>query len=174
LAAKAISQQAYDLLMATQRQDAADLLAAQANVQTNALNLEFTRVVAPLGGRVSDRRIAPGNLVTADTTVLTNIVNLNPIRFAFTGSEAAYLKYQRENAAGTRTSSREAQTPVEIRLQDEATYRWRAGWISSTMRSTPARAPSAAARWWTILATSSPPACSATCGCRAPAPIWPC
>ena len=125
LAAKAISQQAYDLLVATQRQDAADLLAAQANVQTNALNLEFTRVVAPLAGRISDRRVAPGNLVTADVTILTNIVNLDPIRFAFTGSEAAYLKYQRENAAGTRTSSREAQTPVEIRLQDEATYRWK-------------------------------------------------
>jgi RND family efflux transporter MFP subunit len=125
LAARAISQQAYDLLVATQRQDAADLLAAQANVQTNALNLEFTRVVAPLGGRVSDRRVAPGNLVTADVTVLTNIVNLDPIRFAFTGSEASYLKYQRENAAGTRASSRVAPTPVEIRLQDEPTYRWK-------------------------------------------------
>jgi RND family efflux transporter MFP subunit len=125
LAAKAISQQADDLLVATERQDAADLLAAQANVQTNALNLEFTRVVAPLAGRVSDRRVAPGNLVTADTTVLTNIVNLDPIRFAFTGSEAAYLKYQRENAAGTRPSSRAAPTAVEIRLQDEPTYRWK-------------------------------------------------
>jgi RND family efflux transporter MFP subunit len=125
LAAKAISQQADDLLVATQRQDAADLLAAQANVQTNALNLEFTRVVAPLSGRVSDRRVAPGNLVTADTTVLTNIVNLDPIRFAFTGSEAAYIKYQRENAEGTRASSRVAPTPVEIRLQDEPTYRWK-------------------------------------------------
>ena len=125
LAAKAISQQAYDLLAATQRQDAADLLAAQAAVQTNALNLEFTHVVAPLAGRVSDRRVAPGNLVTADVTVLTNIVNLDPIRFAFTGSEAGYLKYQRENAAGTRASSRVAPTPVEIRLQDEPTYRWK-------------------------------------------------
>jgi RND family efflux transporter MFP subunit len=125
LAAKAISQQAYDLLVATERQDAADLLAAQANVRTNALNLEFTRVVAPLGGRVSDRRVAPGNLVSADATVLTNIVNLDPIRFAFTGSEAAYLKYQRENQAGTRPSSRVAATPVEIRLQDEPTYRWK-------------------------------------------------
>jgi RND family efflux transporter MFP subunit len=125
LAAKAVSQQAYDLLLATERQDAADLLAAQANVQTNALNLEFTRVIAPLAGRVSDRRVAPGNLVTADTTVLTNIVNLDPIRFAFTGSEADYIKYQRENAAGTRASSRVAPTPVEIRLQDEPTYRWK-------------------------------------------------
>jgi RND family efflux transporter MFP subunit len=124
LSAKAISAQAYDALVATDRQAAADLLTAQANVRTAALNLGFTRVIAPLAGRVSDRRIAPGNLVTADTTILTNIVNLNPIRFAFTGSEALYLKYQRENASGARVSSRVAATPVQIRLQDEPTYRW--------------------------------------------------
>ncbi len=125
LAAKAISQQAYEVLVATQRQAAADVISAQAGVNTAALNLAFTRVTAPLAGRISDRRIAPGNLVTADTTVLTNIVNLDPIRFAFTGSEALYLKYERENAAGTRTSSRRLANPVEIRLQDESTYRWK-------------------------------------------------
>jgi RND family efflux transporter MFP subunit len=125
LAAHAISQQAYDTLVATERQAAADLIAAQATVRTNALNLSFTRVTAPLSGRVSDRRVAPGNLVTADTTVLTNIVDLNPIWFGFTGSEALYLKYQRANSAGTRGSSRQTPNPVEIRLQDEPVYRWK-------------------------------------------------
>ena len=125
LDAKAISQQAYDGLVATARQTAADLVSAQAAVRTAALNLEFTRVTAPLSGRISDRRIAPGNLVSADTTVLTNIVNLNPIRFTFTGSEALYLKYQRANGEGTRTSSRAAANPVQIRLQDEPDYRWK-------------------------------------------------
>lgn len=128
LAARAISQQAYDTLVAAQGQAAADLVAAQAIVRTNALNLGFTRVSAPLSGRVSDRRVAPGNLVSADTTVLTNIVDLNPIWFGFTGSEALYLKYQRANSAGTRGSSRQTPNPVEIRLQDEATYRWK-GWM---------------------------------------------
>ena len=125
LAAKAISQQAYEVLVATERQAAADVVSAQAAVNAAALNLAFTRVTASLPGRISDRRVAPGNLVTADTTVLTNIVNLDPIRFAFTGSEALYLKYERENAAGTRASSRRAANPVEIRLQDEPTYRWK-------------------------------------------------
>jgi RND family efflux transporter MFP subunit len=120
LAAKAISAQAYDALVAADRQGAADLLAAQAAVRTAALNLDFTRVVAPLAGRVSDRRVAPGNLVTADTTVLTNIVNLNPIRFSFTGSEALYLKYQRQNPTAAHANA----TPVQIRLQDEPSYRW--------------------------------------------------
>jgi RND family efflux transporter MFP subunit len=118
LAAHAISQQAYDLLVATQKQDAADLQASQASARAAALNLSFTRVTAPLSGRVSDRRVAPGNLVTADTTILTNIVNLDPIRFAFTGSEALFLKQSRAGVA------RSTETPVEVRLQDEPTYRW--------------------------------------------------
>jgi RND family efflux transporter MFP subunit len=125
LAAHAISQQANDLLLATSRTAAADVVSAKATVAAAALNLAFTRITAPLSGRISDRRVAPGNLVTADTTILTNIVNLDPIRFAFTGSEALYLKYERENAAGTRESSRRAANPVEIRLQDEPTYRWK-------------------------------------------------
>ena len=118
LGAHAMSQQAFDTLSATEHQDEADVLSAKAQVNTAALNLEFTRVTAPLAGRISDRRIAPGNLVTADTTVLTNIVNLNPIRFAFTGSEALYLKRQREAGHGDAL-------PVEIKLQDEPTYRWK-------------------------------------------------
>lgn len=125
LAARAISQQAYDALVAAEGQAAADLTSAQATVRAAALNLTFTNVTAPIAGQVSDRRVSPGNLVTADTTVLTNIVSLDPIRFAFTGSEALYLKYQRANAAGTRASSRFRANPVEIRLQDEPTYRWK-------------------------------------------------
>jgi RND family efflux transporter MFP subunit len=125
LAARAISQQAYDALVATERQAAADTVSAKAAVRAAALNLEFTKVIAPLSGRASDRRVAPGNLVTADTTILTNIVTLNPIWFGFTGSEALYLKYQRANQAGTRASSRRAPNPVEIRLQDETGYRWK-------------------------------------------------
>jgi RND family efflux transporter MFP subunit len=125
LAARAISQQAYDALVAAEGQAQADLISARATVKTNALNLGFTQVIAPISGRVSDRRVTPGNLVTADATVLTNIVTLDPIRFAFSGSEALYLKYQRENAAGTRASSRRRANPVEIRLQDEPTWRWK-------------------------------------------------
>ena len=125
LEVRAISQQAYDALVAAQGQAAADLVSAQAATRASALNLSFTQVTAPISGRVSDRRVAPGNLVTADTTVLTNIVDLDPIRFGFTGSEALYLKYQRENAAGTRASSRRRANPVEIRLEDEPTYRWK-------------------------------------------------
>lgn len=125
LAARAISQEEFDNRQAAERQATADLAAAEANVRNAALNLSFTRVTAPLAGRVSDRRVAVGNLVNADNTVLTTIVSLDPIRFTFDGSEALYLKYQRDNRAGARRSSREASNPVLIRLQDEAEYRWK-------------------------------------------------
>ncbi|MHB8285324.1 MAG: efflux RND transporter periplasmic adaptor subunit, partial [Caulobacteraceae bacterium] len=117
LAAKAIAEQEYETRLAAEQQASADLISAKAAVANAELNLSFTRVTAPLSGRVSDRRVAPGNLVTQDTTVLTNITDLDPIRFTFDGAESLYLKYERENQTGVRRSSRLAAKPVEIRLQ---------------------------------------------------------
>ncbi len=122
LPAKAISQQEYDTDAANEKQAEADLASAKANVQSAALNLAFTKVTAPLSGRVSDRRVAPGNLVTQDQTILTNITDLDPIRFTFDGAESLYLKYEREAQAGKRPLSRSFANPVEIRLQDQPNY----------------------------------------------------
>lgn len=123
-AARAISQQELTTRIATEQQASADRLSAQAAVRTAELNLGWTKVTAPITGRVSDRRVAPGNLITADQTLLTNIVDLDPIRFSFVGPESIYLKYERANQAGTRISSRRMANPVLIRLQDETSYRW--------------------------------------------------
>lgn len=125
LAARAISQEELDTRQAAALQSTADVAAAQATARNAALNLGFTRVTAPLSGRVSDRRVAVGNLVNADNTVLTTIVSLDPIRFTFDGSEQLYLKYQRDNRLGSRKSSRDVSNPVLIRLQDENEYRWK-------------------------------------------------
>ena len=121
---KAASQEEYDNAQATYRQAVAQVGAAQANTKAKALDVEFTRVIAPMSGRASDRKVSAGNYVTSGTTVLTTIVSLDPIHFVFTGSEAVYLKYSRANRAGTRPSSRVAANPVDIRLADETAYRW--------------------------------------------------
>jgi RND family efflux transporter MFP subunit len=120
LAAKATSQQDFDTRKATELQDEADLKTAQANLKTAQLNLAFTHVTAPISGRISDARATVGNLVTQDTTVLTSIVSLDPIRFTFEGPESLFLKYKREGASGHGAGG----PPVQIRLQDEPTYRW--------------------------------------------------
>jgi RND family efflux transporter MFP subunit len=119
LAARATSQQDVDTRLAAEHTAEADVAAAQAVERTAALNLSFTRVTSPIAGRASDAKTLPGNLVTQDQTVLTSVVSLNPIRFRFTGPEAQFLKYRREALVGG-----DAQPPVQIRLQDEASYSW--------------------------------------------------
>jgi RND family efflux transporter MFP subunit len=121
---KAVSQEEYDNSLATLRQANAQVGSAKANTAAKALDVSFTRVTAPVAGRLSDRKVTVGNYVTAGTTQLTSIVSLDPIYFGFTGSEAVYLKYQRANRAGTRPSSRVAANPVDIRLADETGYHW--------------------------------------------------
>ena len=122
LADHAIAEQEYETRLATQQQANADLIAAKGQVQTAALNLTFTKVIAPITGRISDRRVTVGNLVQLDTTVLTNITDLDPIYFTFDAPESQYLKYEAEAQKGERKQSREFANPVEIRLQDQANY----------------------------------------------------
>jgi RND family efflux transporter MFP subunit len=114
-----ISQADLETLTANKLQAAADVASAQASVDANALNLEFTRVVAPIDGHISSYRVAPGNLVLAGSTLLTTIVTLNPIRFVFDSPESALLKYKRAQNGAT------SDNPVDIRLQDETEYRWK-------------------------------------------------
>lgn len=96
--------------------------AAEANLKAAQLNLEWTDVRAPIAGRVSDRKIDVGNLVTGGTagaTVLTTIVKTDPIHFRFDVSEADYMRYVRQFIAGDRKSGREVAHPVRVRLADD-------------------------------------------------------
>lgn len=121
-AEEAVSRSDVDRLTARVRAASAALAAAQARVRSRELDLDFTRVRAPIAGRISDRRVDAGNLVSAGDaggTLLTTINALDPIYFAFKGSEALYLKGRRAEAGGAGEAER-----VQVRLQDEADYRW--------------------------------------------------
>ncbi len=112
----AVSRSDLDQLSARVRAAQAAGVAAQARVQARRLDMEFTQVRAPIGGRISDRRIDAGNLVAAgepNGTLLTTINALDPIYFAFDASEGLFLKAKRAGAQGS---------AVEVRLQDEAAY----------------------------------------------------
>lgn len=114
-AQQAASVEEVEQRRAALRAGEAEVAAARANVRAQNLTLGFTRVLAPISGRISDRRVDPGNAVTADDTVLTRIVSTAPLHFVFDGSEALLLRYQRQN--GGRLGSE-----VRIRLQDESSY----------------------------------------------------
>jgi RND family efflux transporter MFP subunit len=120
---EAVAASEVDNLRAKVRAASAALAAAEARVRQRALDVEFTVVRAPISGRISDRRVDRGNLVSGDNgagaTLLTTINALDPIYFNFDASEALFLKAQRDRA-----ERRPAQA-VEVRLQDEADYRWK-------------------------------------------------
>ncbi|MBX9907754.1 MAG: efflux RND transporter periplasmic adaptor subunit [Beijerinckiaceae bacterium] len=99
---------------------------AEANLKTAELNLEWTQVRSPLAGRISNRRVDPGNLIAggqSGATLLTTIVASDPIYFTFDASEADYLRYSRLAAEKQRASSRDNATPTQVRLADEREWK---------------------------------------------------
>ncbi|MGN6270489.1 MAG: efflux RND transporter periplasmic adaptor subunit [Sphingomonas sp.] len=119
----AVSQSDVDQLRAKQQAAQAALAGAEAQVRARSLDLGFTQVRAPIGGRISDRRVDAGNLVAGGdgsaATLLTTINALDPIYFSFDASEGLFLKTKRAEQAGATSS------PVEVKLQDEGDYRWK-------------------------------------------------
>jgi multidrug efflux system membrane fusion protein len=97
-----------------------ELLGAQAAARTARLNLGFTEIRAPIGGRIGRRLLSEGNLVTADQTLLTTIVSLDPIYFYFDVDERAFLAYQRNLHIGEVTNGN--QVPVVVALTDEKDF----------------------------------------------------
>ncbi|QFR32749.1 efflux RND transporter periplasmic adaptor subunit [Ancylobacter sp. TS-1] len=118
----AISKQAYDQRLQSERTARASVAAAKAAVHAAQLDIEFTDLRSPVTGRIGDRKVSVGNLVTggaggANTnTLLATIVSLDPIYFEFTYDEASYLRYQRMvKDMGDKAQS----IPVRLQLIDE-------------------------------------------------------
>jgi RND family efflux transporter MFP subunit len=88
--------------------------AARAALRTSQLSLDYTRVHAPISGRISDTTIDAGNLVEAGTSVLTRIVALDPIHFEFSAAEGLL-----SGSGGPRLKGDEA---VAVRLEGESGY----------------------------------------------------
>ena len=117
LESQAVSQAEADTRRGAVLTAEAAVAAANAGIRARQLDVEFTRVVAPISGRVSDRRVDPGNLIGGGSSagdILTTIVSSAPIYFTFDGSEAVMLKYQRQ--------ARNGAAPIQVRLQDESAY----------------------------------------------------
>ncbi len=117
---EAVSASEVDSLRSRLQAAQAALAGAQARERQRALDVEFTQVRAPISGRVSDRRVDIGNLVSGaegtGASLLTTVNRLDPIYFNFDASEALFLKSQRDKGDGG---------AVEVRLQDEADYKWK-------------------------------------------------
>ena len=109
----------YDLALGNRNEAVAMVRVAEAAVNTAKLNVDFTKVTAPISGRISRQNIDPGNLVVADNTILTTVVSLDPIYAYFDVDEAATLRFRRLMEAGKVKSAREGKSPVYLGLADE-------------------------------------------------------
>jgi RND family efflux transporter MFP subunit len=122
LAQHAISQEEYDTRTAGDEQAQANVEAAKAALDAAALNLEFTRVAAPISGRISRALVTSGNFVTNGQTALTTLVSLDPIYVAFDGDEQEYLKYLKVAREATAGRPHEARNPVQVGLANESGF----------------------------------------------------
>jgi len=121
VAVNAVSKQDNDDAQAAAQQAQANVAAQKAAVETARINLGWTRVVAPISGRIGKSSVTPGALVTAtQTTALATIQNLDKIYVDLTQSSAELLQLQRDLAGGQ--LGRSGSTQVSLKLEDGSTY----------------------------------------------------
>src|SRR6202047_5255633 len=114
-----IAKEDYDTALSNKNQAAARVLAGQASVESAQLNLTFTRVTSPIRGLISRELVTVGNLVQADTTLLTNIVSVDPIYAYFNVDERSVLNYQQQVREGRLADARYAEVPVYLQVENE-------------------------------------------------------
>lgn len=112
----AISAELADSRNTTAQESKAAVAAIQAQLDLAKLNLSFTRVTAPITGRVSRAEITAGNIVTADTSPLTSLVSTDKVYAYFDADERVFLKYNQL----ARDGKRGATTPVYMGLSNES------------------------------------------------------
>jgi RND family efflux transporter MFP subunit len=120
----AASQKDLDAAIADRGEARAAIQSARGAVDRAALDLEFTRVTAPINGRISRYLITEGNLVTMDTTLLTTIVSTNPMYAYFDVDEGAVLHVRQLIREGKVRSPRDSNSavPVLLGLANETGY----------------------------------------------------
>jgi len=116
---RAISQEEFDERTSGKEAALANLAAAEAAVESAALDLSFTEIRSPISGLVGRAEITAGNLVAAGSTLLTTVVSIDPIYVSFDGDEQVYLKYIGLEQRGERKSARTGNSPVWVGRSDE-------------------------------------------------------
>lgn len=122
-----ITQQVLEQRIQAKRVADAVVNARAAAVREAELDLQFTELNAPVSGRIGDRRVSPGNLVTGgtggSTTLLATIASIDPIRLEFTMDEASYLRYVRATSeTATDAANRGLTLTVRLKLIDEKNF----------------------------------------------------
>jgi membrane fusion protein (multidrug efflux system) len=120
---KGVSQQEYDDVNAAFKQSEADVASTKAAVEAARINLAYTKVTAPISGRIGRSAVTDGALVTASQpTALATIQQLDSMYVDVTQSTADLLKMKQNLATGVLKKSGSAQAPVKLILEDGSPY----------------------------------------------------
>lgn len=116
---KGVSQQDADDAEATWKENVASVAQYRAAAESARIDLEYTRIRAPISGRIGISSVTPGALVTASqTTALATIRALDPIYVDLTQSSTQLMKLKKQQAAGQKLGA----IPVTVTLEDGTTY----------------------------------------------------
>jgi membrane fusion protein, multidrug efflux system len=119
----AVSKQDNDDAQSLLSENQAALEVARAALKTAAINLEFTRITAPISGRIETSTVTPGALVVAQQSVaLTTIQKIDPIYVDVTQSSVDVLRMRRELAGGNIKAVGRDEAPVRLMLEDGSIY----------------------------------------------------
>ena len=123
VAIKAVSQQDYDDITAALKQSEADVETGKAAVETARINLAYTRITAPISGRIGKSSVTEGALVTASQgSALATIQQLDPVYVDVTQSSANLLRLQQSMASGKLKRNGAGQAKVRLNLEDDTKY----------------------------------------------------
>ncbi|WP_336604956.1 MULTISPECIES: efflux RND transporter periplasmic adaptor subunit [unclassified Pseudomonas] len=114
---KTIARSLYDQRLQALQAAQAEVLSAEGALSAAKLDLEFTRITAPMSGRISRKLISEGNLVNggnSSATLLTTIVSIDPIDIYFDIDEQSYLKYRRQGNSAANQSQVRIALPGEV------------------------------------------------------------
>jgi len=119
----AVSKEAHDDAQAALKQALADVASARAVLDKARIDLDYTRLTAPIGGRIGRSMVTPGALVTANQAeALATVQQLDPIHVDLTQSSADLLRLKREFEAGRLQRGSEGVVPVRLVLEDGSEY----------------------------------------------------
>tara|TARA_B100001105_G_C22355662_1_gene427843 strand:- start:126 stop:1367 length:1242 start_codon:yes stop_codon:yes gene_type:complete len=120
---RAISAELLDSRLARKQQTAATVASVEAALERAELDLSYTRITAPISGRVSYAQVTAGNFVSAGQSQITSLVSTEKMYAYFDVDEQSYLKYARLAETGKRADTRDSTSnPVYMALANDSNY----------------------------------------------------
>ena len=120
---RAISDELLDSRLARKQQTAATVASVEAALERAELDLSYTRITAPISGRVSYAQVTAGNFVSAGQSQITSLVSTEKMYAYFDVDEQSYLKYARLAETGKRADTRDSTSnPVYMALANDSNY----------------------------------------------------